>query len=477
MPNEITLMILQFVLPDDIESFTSTCRKIYNLAAEELETHRSLKRKHAVYRFCNPREPSPSPSPSQLLDDILQEPRTAFYVRELSIDNWWSRWSTQEDLNTVPLEESHLPYSEESMSRLREAVSRFIPDDEARFWIKGIESGSEDPIISMLLLLLPNISTLMFEGQGHSHTFLHHTLYVHARRTKGPGVPLSHLHYVEVPDWGAAGLRLLGLLSALPSMIYDVNTDVHPDTDMVPWTKDSKDMTLTTSMIKPKHLYDFLKAFRRLRSFTYDSDGRKIPNTTKLVSHPLCHRRTPDDVRFTFSPFDQRYMLSSFTRSSLESLTLLSHKRNRDYIGSIGSFENLRTLHVETQLLLHKDLLHDETSLMNALPPKIENLKLECSGIDDERTIARQIATLARLKTEYLPAMREVEVFTRNGVEDFNASEGDTLPTDHAHDCDCLGALWYHDCEHLVQACRTQGFDLRVKAFDVDVVKALDGDN
>ena len=377
----------------------------------------------------------------------------------------------------MPLRYSHLPYGEESMSRLREAVYKLVPQDEASFWIKAMESGSEDPIISMLLLLLPNISTLKFEYQVQSHQFLQHTLYSIARM-KGPGVPLSHLHYVKTPNQGIEGFRLLGLLSALPSMIYDVETDVHPDTDMVPWTRTSEEMTLTTSMIKPKHLFEFLEAFRRLRSFTYDSDGRKPPIGIRLVSDPICHRRTPDDIRFTFSLFDHCSMLWIFTRSSLTSLTLLSHKRKRDYIGNIRSFENIRNLHAESQLLLREvDLLHDETSLTRALPLRIRNLKLECSGIDDEKTIARQITTLARLKTEYLPVMKEVEVFTRNGVEDFSASKGDIMPTHHAQGCDCLGTLGYHDCEHLVQACRTQGFDLRVKAFDVDVIKALDGDN
>lgn len=76
LPRELTVLILSFLLLDDIETFTSMCRKIYNLAAKEIETFRALKRKHAVYRFCNPYGSSSRRNISQVSEDILQEPKS-----------------------------------------------------------------------------------------------------------------------------------------------------------------------------------------------------------------------------------------------------------------------------------------------------------------------------------------------------------------------------------------------------------------
>ena len=86
LPNKIILLILPFVLPDYVESFSGTCKKHYSLAAEELKRHRALKREYAVYEF-------PTfgfRGASRLLELILQEPRIASYVREITLSGWKS---------------------------------------------------------------------------------------------------------------------------------------------------------------------------------------------------------------------------------------------------------------------------------------------------------------------------------------------------------------------------------------------------
>lgn len=44
LPNETTLIIVPLIHPDDVESVTPTCRRIYNLATEVLKRHRDLKK-------------------------------------------------------------------------------------------------------------------------------------------------------------------------------------------------------------------------------------------------------------------------------------------------------------------------------------------------------------------------------------------------------------------------------------------------
>lgn len=77
-------------------------------------------------------------------------------------------------------------------------------------------------------------------------------------------------------------------------------------------------------------------------------------------------------------------------------------------------------------------------------------------GSEGRNANGRINSTLARLKAECVPGLKEVEVLTRNGVEDF--------------DTDC------HTHDAIAAACAMQGFNLRVNAFDTEAIKALDGD-
>ena len=368
----------------------------------------------------------------------------ALYVQELSINIWWSTQEHQE------LQQgSNRPYSQASIPRLNETVSQLVAQDDVSTWLRYIHAGSEDPIISMLILLLPNLSTLKFEYLGDGQECLCSTLS-RITKMKGPDVPLSRLRHVQIPhSWELGDFKLFDLFLSLPSVRSIHGTGMFaPDnvaclnTKLAPRTSNLEDLTLTTCWVDPQVLFTYLEAFKALRSFTYDA-GEKILD---MISPPV------------FDPFWTRSGLYAFARSTLESLTLLSHDKERNFMGSIRDFEAVRNLHTETQLLLRKsDMYHDETSLARALPAKLETLKLECSGLDDETQIAKLISTLARLKTEYVPELRKVEVITRNGVEDFDTE-------DHTHDT-------------VVAACKFQGFDLLVKEFDTDAINALDGNN
>lgn len=380
MPDQIISKIISLVAPDCIESFTSTCKRIYELAVEKLDRHRAMKQKHAVYQYKNPIDFYPCCRPSQLLEKVLQEPQTAMYVQELSFNNWWS---TQEYLGTTYPEGSHRPYTQRLIPRLNEIVSQLVPQDEVSTWLKYIETGSEDPIISLLLLLLPNLSTLKFKYLGEGQECLHDTL-CRIRKMKGPGVPLSRLRHVQIPhSWELGGLKLFELFLRLPSIrsihatgMFTRDVNAHSDTNLAPRTSDLEDLTLTTCWIGPKILSSHLEAFKALRSFTYDS-GAKILD----MIPPL-----------EFDSFWIRSGLLTFAISTLESLTPLSHNRKRDFMGSIRGFTAMRNLHTETQLLLREsDMYHDETSLARALPPNLETLKLECSGVKDETQMAELI--------------------------------------------------------------------------------------
>lgn len=445
-------MIIKLVSPDDLESFTLSCRGIYKLATGDLEKHRALKRKHTVHRYGNAYDARVKWSPSQLLDEILNKPRTAFYIREI----WLHRFRWHPMMSPDPLlrpEDVHLPYSEETNSRVREEVSKLAPQDEVAKWLWYIIQGSETHIISLFLLLLPNLSKLRITGIDSHYMCLYNTI---SRITTmdNPGAPLARLRHAQISGF----LDVFQMVAALPSMVSIEGVDLwvsqtEPSLgELMLRTSTARDLILTKCAINPKILFRMLGSFRALRSFTYDSDyGRE---------------RCQTNVRGKFDPFWLLSGLAVHASSTLESLTVLSHDKGRHFMGDMRSFKNLRNLRTESQLLLsEKDWYRKNTSVANGLPPKLKSLELECSGQRDEAFMARVIVQLAVLKPTYVPGLEKVKVITRNGVEDFNASKDEPADIHHNN----ASAAAEEDCytyESVAAACKAQGFDLSVEVLD-----------
>ena len=429
LPNEIILLILPLVLPDYIENFSATCKKHYRLAAEELMRHRDLKREHTVYEFPNFR----LRGISRLLDKILQEPRTAFYVREITLRGWNSERTRDPQFDVG------------SSLRLKNVVSEFVRKKERRGWVTQIRHGNEDFTVSLLLLLLPKLSKLRFKGFGRERAKLCDTLD-HIARMKSPNAPLSILRHVDLLcAWDVWGARILRHFTALPSIrsIHVEQMDIHTSyshlsiIELEPQASKLEELTLLNCQISFESLSYILAGLNALRSFTFVAERY---------------------LQFDSTWF--RDILFAGAGSTLESLTLLTRYEKRNVIGDLRIFESLRNLHTEIQLLLdYFPIDFDEASLAKALPPNLQTLTLECSGQGDEFAIATYISKLAEMKKDLVPQLKEVEVFTRNGIRDFNE------PLDCAH----FAITEDHSYEALVKACHAQGFKFRVTKLEAEI--------
>ena len=441
LPNEIVLLILPFVLPDYLESFSGACRKHYSLAAKELQRHRALKREHTLYKF----PPLPFRGPTRLLERILQEPRIALYVREITLSGWSSERGTDTEFAFL------IPYSEEISLRLEQAVFEFVPKEKSRGWMTGISHGNEDPIVSLLLLLLPKLAKLRLEGLGSERAKFRYTLDRIAR-VKSPNAPLSLLRHVDLLcAWDMLGARILRHFTALPSIrsIHVERIGTHISFSHLSITKSAppasklEELTLLNCRISFKSLEYILTGLNTLRSFTFVATRHLDFDSTWF-----------------------RDLLFAVAGTTLESLTLLSHNEKRNIIGDLRLFKSLHNLHTQTQLLLdYFSIDLDEASLAKALPPNLQTLTLECSGQGDEFIIAKYILKLAQLKKDLVPQLKEVEISIRNGIKDFNGQpDGGPFAITEGPSYDAL-----------VKACDAQGFKFRATTLTVGVTLDLMG--
>ena len=472
LPNEIIEMIVELAEPDDIDSQTSTCRKIYYGGNKIVKRHRELKRIHGVYHFSgsgelrprtglsefpdgvfhfsDPENLGPRLGLSQFLVEIIREPRLAFYVKVLSIVG---------PMRQLRKESYHgsEDYSEDFMSCLREAALEFKQKKWTGFnWDKYTDICDETTLLVMLLLLLPNIETLKLDDFGiYANSRFHGILRYGATRQSG-GAPFPRLRHVQ-----ASHIGLLGLLAAQPSVRSAHGLGIRArvsegyERNLPPPCSNVRDMIFTDCLIKPKRLFNSLLSFRGLRSFTYISHYG--PEEPKMDYDDWTMEPLKD---FDFSWI--RSVLLAHSKTTLESLTLLSYKKEHHYIEEIQSFESLRTLHTETQLLF-SDSRRGAASLVTALPPKLETLKLECSGQTDEIGIARPIFCFLSWKSS-TPALKKFELITPNGVQDLDSSN-DLSATTYKFRGDSPFPTEYN-YETIKESCKEKGLDFIVTAFD-----------
>ena len=166
LSNEIVLKLWHHVLPpDDIASFALVSKCIFALATPSLKEHRRLKLKYAVLE--NERSEDGSML-AHLLKDILLYPYIAFYVKNIHICDWHTYWEDPRpfpELDDMGNHALHVPYPELDVKLIKDSIckTKNIFPRKKDFWIRLLENGHEDPILALLLSLLPNLCALSLE--------------------------------------------------------------------------------------------------------------------------------------------------------------------------------------------------------------------------------------------------------------------------------------------------------------------------
>lgn len=96
LPTEMLLQTIDQISPDDIDAFTSTCKRIQTLAAERLARHTKLKREYSSVRLGGNNDHSYG-TPLGFLYDVLNDPELAFYPFALTLAEYKPHLSLRYD--------------------------------------------------------------------------------------------------------------------------------------------------------------------------------------------------------------------------------------------------------------------------------------------------------------------------------------------------------------------------------------------
>ena len=367
LPNEILLMIWRTVDVQDIYSYSRTSKRVYCLVKSLLPHHFDLQRRLTTISNSGQEKPNHL---SHILKEILVDPEGACYPLALKIQSPKVCWDGPQDDLTEPYTKS----PEFDLNLFENAVkeSDLIDQSGTDEWVSEIRSGNEEPLIALLLTLLPNIISLWLEDM-FSNVHIYQVLNSIASRVPSNTLPLQRLCSVDIKatenfeDAEPTHLDGMSCFAKLPCIHTIRGSYIACDEDdllslqtPLPFSSTLKTLVLTDCEIHAKGLSDFILGIDGLESFTY------ISNDT-------------DD---SFDPFWIRSVLLAHHRFSLKSITLLSCGQRKSFMGRVDLFLQLEYLETDLTLLLG-DLTETNHELSSVLPQSIKTLKLHVENPED----------------------------------------------------------------------------------------------
>ena len=173
LPHELIIEVWRYVRgPEAVGSFALTSKTMNSLGSSFIEEHSKLKARISSIAYTNN---DSDIRPADTLRDLLENPRAALYVRKVFIDSWRDSWIGSDDINPF---EVYVLFPEEDMEVFREAVreSPFISKDGVAYWLRDLEVGDESNIVSLIMMLLPNLHSFDLFRMGREEVSLYDTM-------------------------------------------------------------------------------------------------------------------------------------------------------------------------------------------------------------------------------------------------------------------------------------------------------------
>ncbi len=196
LSNELVLMIWDLVELEDIYSFSTVSKQVYLLTHDRLREHWRLK--HRLCTISNVGAMSGEPGVfSQILKEILLNPRAARYPSSLGFDAWASDpmpWEKKGGSSQGMVSVCDLELFKQAAKDTVDVSENTLKED----WLEEIERGNEEPLIALLLLLLPNLLEVEFGSfLGRSFPITDTLSDIALGEDKSPG-PLRKLRSVRL---------------------------------------------------------------------------------------------------------------------------------------------------------------------------------------------------------------------------------------------------------------------------------------
>ena len=212
-PDELLLQIVDETLPDGIEALARCSSRSAILSSDALKKHEADKEKYQNIEIKEGECPGP------LLIEVVQNPRCGQYPRYVNFEY------CREDVR-VPLDQD---IAEDLTQALVQQPC--VPLKELLHWTQEATSGNQDVIIAILLLLLPNVESLLIPSYRYCESLIRNVVkWSRESIIPQPNLPLARLENVTIWDdqWNSGipaeffvshGLKTFGGLPSLRTLM------------------------------------------------------------------------------------------------------------------------------------------------------------------------------------------------------------------------------------------------------------------
>lgn len=402
LSQELILMIWDFADVEDIYNFSTVSQGVYLLVCEALREHCKLTKRLSVISNVDNESGEPT-SFGPILKEILLNPRAARYPSLLNIGRCVDQWDGEVGNTPGRVLERDLELFKQAG---RDNLSVSKPEKQ-RYWLSRFDQGDEEPLIALLLLLLPNLRKIQICSTYELCLVVEDAL----RMIVYEGHPsLKKLRAVDLRSATAAGsidldFGLVRLFASLPSVTCissQLLSSNENDIDHASVYDISQTNVISLSFelcfISPKILFQFISSTRSLEHFFY-----------------IAEESTSD--RWDFDPFWVRSALLTQARETLRTLTILDGGSEMVFMGHLRNFTRLESVESDFRLLVG-DPSMVYRALSDLLPVSIVDIRIHIDSYD-ARYYPRSIQEIAD-NPDKIPRLKIVEVL---GVPDVRAAE------------------------------------------------------
>lgn len=369
LPNEIILLIWRCADLKDVYNFSTTSKQTYTLVQHLLPEHPDFQRRLSTISNEDRFGIIESRYFGRVLKEILMNPEASRHPETLKFHGWDFRWDDADfSPDSIPTE-ADIDLFENAIRQ-----SSLIDKGEMNDWVLEIRKGNEEPLIALLMTLLPNLASIVHKGWSPHAVHIDEVLGNIARAESPKSlkrlrcVAVGFDEDLENPD--CIHLDAIRCYSEIPSVetLYGHHVECDEEDLLVthpplPLQSNITRLALTDCAIHAKPLSDFLLTMDGLCHFTY---------TPK-------HRGSGDS---SFEPFWIRTALQCHQRWTLKSLTLLACDHSKSFMGSLDLFPYLEDLETDLVLLLG-NLSGTSHGLCTVLPETIRDVKLHVASPED----------------------------------------------------------------------------------------------
>ena len=441
LPDELLVQIMNYLLPDDVDSFSESREEFHTISARILPKHEQLKHRYSEVS-CGFFDHGAHHS-LFLLREICKDSDIVWYVKSMYIglcaDNEAGGNREQwDEARSIAVE------CKDGIIKMVEACP-YLDDEERKRWINATLSCHENTVVALLACMFPCLKGIRITNNYDSYelNFLVRKISQANNLSPGGSHALSKLEWLrEESSMRAIFVQMESLqpFSALPSMRRYVGQYLVRKFEWIPIWRNStiSSLELNKSMIHVGALRSVFSGIANLRNFRYEYHWAEEGPDSESQWIDYERDWQPGQIILGLLRFAGHSLVElDLTRNSSREIQLAQKARQRKrrstngiydeddenlddklpgtvnlFMGSLRGFQILKNIRVQNEAFVEEGLegaaggrhVH---RLVDLLPASVERVALAMPRLC-KKELDRLIEGLPELKTERVPKLEKV---------------------------------------------------------------------